>query len=140
VIVAFPGTPRSLVVLVFPTEENSPKIYYTTRCVRNRRVNDRISVNLGIQLSPFVWIRNWFSESIIRPCVEVDTNALSTLPMTVNVDVEEIVEPHGKSVGDRHTVRGKPSVVSLETFFLSDTRPLDGDNQARTRPRLCAAR
>jgi len=27
VVVEFPGTPRSLVVLLFPTEENNPKIY-----------------------------------------------------------------------------------------------------------------
>jgi len=51
-----------------------------------------IGVNLSIQLSPFVSVRHWFSESVIRPCVEVDANTPSTLPMTVGVGVEEIVK------------------------------------------------
>jgi hypothetical protein len=71
-----------------------------------------IGANLGIQFSPFEKVRRWYSESIIRRHIEVDANTPSTLPMTVGVGVEEIVEPRANNVGT-HTIRSKSSVVDL---------------------------
>ena len=69
----------------------------------------------------------------------MDANIPSTLPMTVDVGVEEIIGLCVDNVGT-HTIRGKPGVVDLGTVVRSDTRLLSGSNRARTRPRLCGAR
>ena len=69
----------------------------------------------------------------------MDANIPSTLPMTVDVGVEEIVEPHVDNVGT-HTIRGKSSVVGPDTVVRSDMGPLNDGDCARTRSRLSGAR
>jgi hypothetical protein len=98
-----------------------------------------IGANLGIQFSPFVRVRRWSSESITRRHIEVDANTPSTLPMTVCVGVEEIVEPCVNNVG-AHTIRSKSSVVDLGTVIRSDMRVLNDSDEARTRHPLSGAR
>ena len=98
-----------------------------------------IDANLSIQLPPFVSVRHWFSESVIQPCAEVNSNTPSTLPMTVGVGVEEIVKLRVNNVGAR-TIGSKSSIVDLGTVDRSDMRLLDGGGRARTRLLLCGAR
>ena len=50
---------------------------------------------------------------------EVDANIPSTLPITVDVGVEEISELRVDNVGT-HTIRGKSSVVDLGTVVWSE--------------------
>ena len=70
---------------------------------------------------------------------KVDANIPSTLPITMDVGVEEIVELCVDNVGV-HTIRSEPGVVGLDTVTRSGMRLLSGSNRARTRPRLCGAR
>ena len=57
----------------------------------------------------------------------MDANTPSTLPITVGVGVEKIVELHVDNVG-RQTIRSKSSIVDLGPIIRSDMRPLNGSN------------
>ena len=67
------------------------------------------------------------TESITRPSIKVDANTPSTLPMTVGIVIEKIVELYVGKVG-RQTIRGKSSIVDLGPGIRSDVRLLNGSN------------
>ena len=68
----------------------------------------------------------------------MDVNTPSTLPITVGVGVEGVVELRINNVGTR-TIRSKRSVVDLGTVVQSDMGLPNGSNRARTQHHLCGA-